>query len=138
VAGELAPGWNLSAGYTQLRMSDAAGADVNTINPRRLLRVFTSYRLPGAFSGLTLGGGVNWQDATYTYATNPQNVSERIEQGAYALVNLMARYDFSKKLSGQLNINNALDTTYFAMFDAYNQLTYGAPRSTTLTLKYKF
>ncbi|WP_236635366.1 TonB-dependent siderophore receptor [Rhodoferax sp. TS-BS-61-7] len=138
VAGELSPGWNLSAGYTQFRMSDAAGADVNTINPRRLLRVFTSYRLPGALSGLTLGGGVNWQDATYTYATNPQNVSERIEQGAYALVNLMVRYDFSKKLSGQININNLLDTTYFAMFDAYNQLTYGAPRSTTATLKYKF
>jgi outer membrane receptor for ferric coprogen and ferric-rhodotorulic acid len=138
VAGEVTPGWNLSAGYSQFRMSDSAGADVNTINPRRLLRLFTTYRLSGALSGLTLGGGVNWEDTTYTVATNPLGVPEKIQQDAYALVNLMARYDFSKKLSGQLNINNAFDQTYYAMFDAFSQYNYGAPRTTTLALKYKF
>lgn len=138
LAGELSAGWNLSAGYTQFTIKDAAGADVNTINPRSVFRLFSSYRMPGAWGGLTIGGGVNWQGSTYTLASNPSGVKERIEQGAFSLVNLMARYDFSKKLSGQININNVFDTTYFAMFDAYNQLTYGAPRSTTLTLKYKF
>ena len=138
LSGELAPDWNLSAGYTQFKATDATGADVNSIYPRELLRVFTSYRLPGAWNKLTLGGGVNWQSATYTYATNPLGVTEKIEQKAYALVNLMARYDFSKQLSAQLNINNLFDKTYFSMFDAYDQMTYGAPRSVSLSMKYKF
>ena len=138
VSGELTPHWSVSAGYTQFRASDANGTDVNTIYPRKLLRLFTSYRLHGDLAGLTLGGGVNWQDKTYTDAANPLGNIERIEQDAYALVNLMARYEFSKQLSAQLNINNVFDKKYFAMFDAYSQMTYGAPRNATLKMTYKF
>lgn len=61
-----------------------------------------------------------------------------IEQKAYSLVNLMARYDINKQLSAQLNINNVFDEKYFGMFAAYGAITYGAPRSATLTLKYRF
>ena len=50
----------------------------------------------------------------------------------------MARYEFSKQLSAQLNINNVFDKKYFAMFDAYSQMTYGAPRNATLKMTYKF
>ena len=138
VSGELTPHWSVSAGYTQFRASDANGTDVNTIYPRKLLRLFTSYRLHGDLAGLTLGGGVNWQDKTYTDAANPLGNIERIEQDAYALVNLMARYEFSKQLSAQLNINNVFDKKYFAMFDAYSQMTYVAPRNATLKMTYKF
>jgi len=138
MSGELAPGWNASIGYTQYKATDAAGAEVNTLYPRKLLRTFTSYRLPGALNKLTVGGGVNWQDDIYTYALSPAAVNERIEQKAYALVNLMARYDFSKQLSAQLNVSNASDEKYFDVFDAYGAITYGAPRSVTASVKYKF
>ena len=63
---------------------------------------------------------------------------ERITQESYSIVNLMARYDFTKQLYAQLNINNVFDEEYFAMFDAYDQMTYGAPRSATLKMTYKF
>ena len=56
VFGELAPGWNASAGYSQFKAKDASGKDVNSIYPRKLLRLFTTYRLPGAWNALTLGG----------------------------------------------------------------------------------
>lgn len=138
LSGELARGWNLAAGYTQFRATDAAGADVNSIYPRKLLKLFTTYRLPGAWSALTLGGGVNWEGTTYTQALNPLGATERIEQKAFALVQLMARYEFTPQLSLQLNINNLFDKTHYAMFDAYSQFTYGAPRNATLSLKYKF
>lgn len=137
LAGELAPGWNASAGYTRFKATDANGADVNSIYPRQLLRVFTSYRLPGALNALTVGGGVNWQGTTYTYAQNPLGVTEKIEQDPYALVSLMTRYQINKQFSAQLNINNLFDETYYGMFDAYDQTTYGAPRNAMLTLKYK-
>ena len=138
VSGELAPGWNASAGYSQFKAKDASGKDVNSIYPRKLLRLFTTYRLSGAWNAWTLGGGVNWEGATYTNAQNPLGVVQKIDQNSYALVNLMARYDFSPQLSAQLNVHNVFDKTYYGMFDAYSQFTYGAPRSATLSLKYKF
>ncbi|MDM0043867.1 TonB-dependent siderophore receptor [Variovorax dokdonensis] len=138
LTGQLATGWNLTAGYSQYTLEDEDGTDVNTIYPRKLLRVFTTYRLPGALSGLTLGGGVSWQSKTYTTAINPLGVPTDIEQGAYSLVNLMARYDFSPQLSLQLNINNVTDKKYYGMFDAYDQITYAEPRSATLTMNYRF
>lgn len=139
LAGELAPGWNASAGYTQFKAEDAAGADVNSIYPRKLLRVFTTYRLPGEWSGLTIGGGVNWEGSTYTIDPNaPAATSGRIEQGAHSLVNLMARYEFSDQLSAQVNVNNALDKEHFGMFAAYGAITYAVPRSVSATLRYRF
>uniref|UniRef100_UPI000D4287F4 TonB-dependent siderophore receptor n=1 Tax=unclassified Variovorax TaxID=663243 RepID=UPI000D4287F4 len=138
LSGELARGWNVSAGYTQYRLKDADGSDVNTIYPRKLVRLFTTYRLPGAWSALTVGGGVSWQGRTYTNAVNPLGATQRIEQGAYALVNLMARYEFTPRLSAQLNINNVTNRKYYGMFDAYSQITYLAPRNATLSVKYKF
>jgi len=103
-----------------------------------LLRAFTTYRLPGAFNKLTIGGGVNWQDSIYTYASNPAGNLEKIEQEAYALVNLMARYEVTENLTAQLNVDNLTDKEYFDMFEAYGALTYGAPRSVTASAKYRF
>jgi outer membrane receptor for ferric coprogen and ferric-rhodotorulic acid len=139
LAGRLAQGWNASAGYTHFRARDAAGADVNSIYPRRLLRVFTSYQLPGAWSGLTVGGGVNWEGRTYTVdPLAPAATDGIIEQKAFALVNLMARYEFNGQLSAQLNLNNVFDKTHFGMFAAYGGINYQAPRSASLTLRYRF
>jgi outer membrane receptor for ferric coprogen and ferric-rhodotorulic acid len=138
VSGELATDWNASVGYTQFKAEDAKGDDVNTLYPTKLLRTFTTYRLPGAFNKLTIGGGVNWQDSIYTYATNPAGDSEKIQQDAYALVNLMARYEITENLSAQVNADNITDEKYFDIFDAYGALTYGAPRSITASAKYRF
>lgn len=138
VTGELTPNWHLAAGYTHFRAKDADGADVNSLYPRRLLRLFTTYRLPGAWSGLTVGGGMNWQGKTHTYAQNPLGVVEKVEQNGYPLISLMARYEFTKQLTGQINFNNLFDKRYYDMFAAYSQFTYGAPRNVTVNLKYKF
>ena len=139
LTGRLAQGWNASAGYTQYRAKDANGADFNSIYPRRLLRVFTTYRLPGAWENLTIGGGVNWEGRTWTVdPLAPASTNGIIEQKDYALVNLMARYEFSRQLSAQLNLDNVTDKTHFGMFAAYGGINYRAPRSATLTLRYKF
>lgn len=138
VSGELAVGWNASVGYTQFKVRDSDGRAANTLYPTKLLRTFTTYRLPGAFNKLTIGGGVNWQDSIYTYATNPQGGTEKVSQDAYALVNLMARYDITDNLSAQLNANNLTDEKYFDMSDSFGGITYGAPRSLTASAKYRF
>ena len=133
LSGELAKGWNATAGYTQFKAEDAAGADVNTVYPRKLLRVFTTYQLPGEWNKLTVGGGVNWEGRTYTAdPAAPASTNGLIEQEAHALVNLMARYDITKQLSAQLNISNAFDKQHFGMFAAYGAITYAAPRTACL------
>lgn len=139
LSGRLAPGWNATAGYTQFRAKDADGNDFNSIYPRRLLRVFTTYRLPGAWDKLTIGGGVNWEGRTWTVdPLAPPTTNGIIEQKDFALVNLMARYEFSPQLSAQLNLDNVTDKTYFGMFAAYGGVNYRAPRSASLTVRYRF
>ncbi|USX20709.1 TonB-dependent siderophore receptor [Oxalobacteraceae bacterium OTU3REALA1] len=138
-SGELARGWNVTAGYTQFKAEEATGADFNSIYPRKLFRVYTTYQLPGQLSGLTVGGGVNWEGRTYTVVPGaPANTNGLIEQDSFSLVNLMARYDITKQLSAQFNINNALDKKHFGMFSAYGAITYAAPRTASVSLKYRF
>ncbi|TQD40355.1 TonB-dependent siderophore receptor [Marilutibacter aestuarii] len=139
LAGEILPGWNASAGYSQFEAEDANGDAFNTIYPRKLLRVFTTWRLPGAWRALTLGGGASWESRTYTIdPALPGGSDGRIEQAAFALVNVMARYALSDNVALQLNVDNLLDESHFGMFSAYNALTFGAPRSVNATLRYRF
>ncbi len=139
VAGEITTDWNISAGYSQFKATDANDVDINSIYPRKLLRLFTTWRLPGGWNALTIGGGASWESRTYTLdPAAPAGTNGRIEQDAHALVNLMARYEFTPQFSAQLNINNALDEEYFGMFAAYSAITYGAPRNANLTLRYRF
>ena len=140
-SGQLAAGWNVTAGYSQFKLRDADGLDVNTLYPRKQLRLFTTYRVP-LLNALVVGGGVNWQSATYSDVNvnvdATTTVTERVQQDSYALVNLMARYDFTPQLSLQLNLNNAFDEKTFTMFDAYGQMTYGPTRNGSATLSYRF
>jgi len=135
VSGELARGWNATAGYSQFKAKDAAGGDVNSVYPRKLLRVFTTYRM----DALTVGGGVNWESRTYTLDPGaPAGTNRLIEQDSFALANLMARYDITRQLSAQVNVNNLFDKKHFGMFAAYGAITYAAPRSVSASLKYRF
>lgn len=138
LTGALTADWEISLGWSHFIAEDAAGADINTSHPRRLLKLFTRYRLPGRFNRLLIGGGVNWQSDNYTIASNPFGVDEKLEQSSYALVELMARYQFSDRLSAQLNLNNLLDEEYYSQIGFYSQLAHGEPRSALLTLKYQF
>jgi len=80
---------------------------------------------------------VNWQSENLSTATNPgTDLTERVGQGAYALVDLMARYDLTGQTSLQLNIGNALDKRYMASSgDTY---LWGEPRRVLVTLNHGF
>jgi len=127
LSGELAPGWQVSAGYANTLTTNAEGQRINTMLPRNSVKLFSSYRLGGALQGLTLGGGVNWQsevgDAT-------------VRQASYAVVNLMARYDIDRHWSASVHLNNALDRQYFSYAGYYSH--YGTPRNLMVGVKYRF
>jgi len=140
LTGEVMPGWNLAASYTYSRTQDSEGVRIKTVMPEHMVKVWTTYRLPGAWQRLTVGGGVNWQSAIY-YSTTPWQLNKTVtaRQDAYAVVNLMARYDFSRQLSATLNLNNLFDKKYLSSLDTtFNTGYYGAPRNAMLNLRYSF
>ncbi|MBY6310574.1 TonB-dependent siderophore receptor [Alcaligenes faecalis] len=141
LTGELAPGWNLTAGYTYNTtkyVKDAAnqGKPFNTRTPEHMFKLFTSYRLPGSLRQWTVGGGFTWQ-TKFLYENTAGTI--RIEQNPYAVADLMVRYDFTPKVSATLNVNNVFDKHYYryiAHERAYNY--YGDPRNVMLTLRAQY
>src|SRR5690606_12388591 len=102
VTGQPLPGWNLNASYSQFKADDGDGRPANTDQPRKLLKLFTTYDLPGLLEGLTIGGGINYRSKAYSSGANPvTNVPFRFQQDGYTLVSLMARYAVTEQLQLQ-------------------------------------
>lgn len=144
LAGEVAEGWNLSAGYTYARTRDADeqrifGFPLATSKPEHVVRTFTTYRLPGALDQVTIGGGISWQSAFYGKIYSPTTGGDtRIKQGGYTLVDLMSRYQFNENLSFTVNANNVFDKRYLTGLGNFDTTYYGEPRNVMLTTKWDF
>lgn len=107
-----------------------------TTSPRKQFKLFTTYQFVDYLPELTVGGGVNWQSDSYSENT------VLIEQDAYTLVNLMARYNLADNMDLQINIENLLDEKYYAYMSAssaaYSVYHYGTPRNATVSFSYRF
>lgn len=135
--GELARGWNIYAGIAHFTAQDGDGVRLNSQLPRTTAQLFTTYQLPGDWSKLTLGGGVKWQSRFYQ-APNTGTSSLGGEQGSYALVSLMGRYDVTKQTNVTVNVNNVLDKKYALQKGDFDTVGYGAPRNVMVTLNYRY
>ncbi|WP_429531576.1 TonB-dependent siderophore receptor [Pseudomonas frederiksbergensis] len=147
LAGEVMDDWKLSAGYTYNHTRDAKGDYVygsvlQTTAPAQVVRVFSTYRLPGILENLTVGGGVNWQSEFFgnVFQPSPDGSGQyaRITQESYYLVDVMARYRFNEHLSSTLNVKNLFDKTYYTGLGNFGTGFYGEPRSVQLTTKWDF
>ncbi|KAF1061405.1 MAG: FhuE receptor [Pseudomonas citronellolis] len=136
IQGALAEGWNLSLGLSHFTASEGHGGRLSSEIPRTTAKLFSTYRLPGAWNRLTLGGGLDWQSRFYQAATGPNGAVE-VGQGSYALASLMGRYDLTRNTSVQLNVNNLFDRHYSVMTGFYNQELYGAPRNMAVSVSYR-
>lgn len=133
VSGQLSPRWEVMGGYTYNRARDAEGKPKLTYVPKHLLRFSASHHWNDQ---LTLGGTVRWQSGSYydtsiNVATPPLDVTQR--QKAYTLLDLMARWQFNRRLSLSLNLNNLLDKSYYRSMWGYAD--YGEPRSLFVTMR---
>ncbi len=140
ISGELMPGWQVAGGYTYTTteyLKDTAanaGNVLRTTDPKHLLRLFTTYQLPGAYSAWTVGGGVQAQSDIYSV-----NGAARAEQGGYAIYNAMLGYRFNEHYSVQFNANNLFDKYYYEKIGAIGvNYYYGEPRNFSLALRGEF
>lgn len=136
VAGQIAPGWTVNAGYANTRITRNALDLIYANLPRHTVQLSTSYRLRGAWERLTVGAGVNAQSSVAGYGIpHPTLGTVTVTQGSYVLLNLHANYQLNDHFSLGLSVRNALDKTYWANLDYPN---YGDPRSVMLSVRGRF
>jgi len=142
VSGEVLTDWKIHGGISHSKIEDAHNKPVLTSSAENTFKVFTTYRLPQVSKRLLIGGGISWQSDTYKDKVGPNRdkvagtADDRLAQGSYGLVDLMANYKITHKLSASLNINNLFDKQYITAFRQGSQ--YGLPRNAKLTVKYSF
>lgn len=138
ITGEIMPGWNLHAGFNH-KVSKQEGKKESTLTPENEFTLYTSYKVNQWVDGLTVGGGVRWQDETWGDVSNPlYKDSFKHVVSDYWLVDAMANYEVNDQLSLSFNVNNLLDEKYYTIFSWYSTYTWGEGRNYNLGLKYKF
>ncbi|MBS0446705.1 MAG: TonB-dependent siderophore receptor [Proteobacteria bacterium] len=136
VTGRIAAGWDVAAGYTQLRLTDdATGADARTYVPRRTFRLSTTAQVPW-LPALKLGASVAAQSAISTIDESA-GFTATIRQGGYATLGLMARYEFDPHWSATLNLDNVADRKYLTSL-YWTQTYYAPPRQARLSLRWTY
>ncbi len=140
VAGELTPDWHVQGGFTHRVTKDGDGDKIATIEPENLLRLSTTYRLPGAWDKLTLGASANWQSKIWKDLYNPATDTDdyRHTQASYLTLDALAKYQVTEQLSVTVNGNNLTDKRYYGNLGFYNGGFYGDPRNFMLTTRYDF
>lgn len=136
MGGELAPGWQASAGYTYAaaeytKASDSAekGERFESDTPYNLFKVFTAYRLPGELERWTVGGGIRTQSSTYT--------SFGVKQGGYSVSDLMLAYRPDAEWQLQANLNNVFDKRYYQnISNSWGANSFGDPRNLMFSVRY--
>lgn len=146
-SGEVAPGWQVFAGYTYNHNENRnEDAPYHTLTPKHMFKLWTEYNLPGDLSKWTVGGGVTVKSQhsnTGTYWQRGPNgwtqPSFEIRQGGYAVWDAHVDYRIDDAWSVALNVNNLFDKTYYATLGVPNGGNwYGEPRNATLTLRGRF
>lgn len=151
LAGEVAPGWQLSVGYTYNNNADKeANQSFNSITPKHMLKLWSTYRLRDNLNAWSLGGGVTAQSSTFTRGSvasynastgkwDGDDVPFAFMQAGYAVWGARVDYRISPDWSLALNINNLFDKRYYSsMGTSATGNFYGTPRNLTLTLRAKF
>ncbi len=124
----------MTFGATRYVATDSTGR-FNSNMPQTSFKLFTRYQLP-MLRELTLGGGANWQNRTFQDATGPDGETRRVYQGSYPVASLFARYQMTKQLALQANVNNLFNRTYYSWLSDY--AVYGEPRNYSVSLAYTF
>jgi TonB-dependent siderophore receptor len=146
LGGEIRPGWQIITGYTYvkteyLRDRSATGAPsaneeraFRSTTPEHLLKLWTTYRLPGRWQSMSVGGGVNAQSGIHV-----RDGDVRFGQGGYAIWNARAAYLLGEHWELAFNINNLFDKHYYQRLGSVNYGNiYGEPRNWMLTLRGAF
>jgi catecholate siderophore receptor len=133
LAGELLPGWQVSAGYTYQDAKLRGNDSVRLANvPEHQLALWNRYAVTPAFG---VGLGVIHQSSQFAANRTAPNTTRL---PGFTRVDAALFYEVSERLELQLNVENALDETYFSDAHNNNNITPGAPLNARLTARVRF
>lgn len=150
LSGELSPGWQVFMGYTyNHNKDDDSNQTYSALTPRHMLKLWTSYDLPGDYSRWTVGGGVTVKsrhaNSGRFWYNNPdasvgwEERDYEIRQGGFAVWDAQVQYRIDDQWNLALNVNNVFDKRYFsAIGHPRGSNWYGEPRNAALTLRGRF
>ncbi|WP_166268767.1 TonB-dependent siderophore receptor [Marinobacter caseinilyticus] len=145
LAGEVSDRVQLFAGYTYVDIDTANGHTAKPSIPAHLAQLRATWRVPGT-TGLALGSQVRWQSAIRqnqgTVSGGPNDGQPIVtRQSSYAVLDVMARYDFARNWRAQLNVNNVTDEKYIESLKKFGtsaQGFYGAPTNANVTVSWTY
>lgn len=132
VAGELTPGWNIQAGYSNFRNKNSDGKVLEPVLPEQMFKLYTDYQL---LPDLNLGASLRWQDSTSADPAFITGEAARYDIDSYFLVGANLGYQVTDNLSLDLIVNNLLDEQHRVSNYGYS---YGAERNFNLKASYRF
>ncbi len=133
ISGALTPRWNVIGGYTYRESHDEDGNRVETNQPMNQLKLGSTYRLPGEWERLTVGGNWLWQSDIY--AVN-STFGTKAHQRDYGVVGLLANYKVDQHLTLGVNLNNLFDKKYYDGLGTFNSGSYGEPRNVVVNARW--
>ncbi|HTG38105.1 TonB-dependent siderophore receptor [Sphingomonas sp.] len=138
LGGQPLAGLNVTGGYTALRVRSPEGDAVRTYVPRHTGRLNVTYT-PPSLPAVTVGGAVQYQSeiSRQQRAATDAMAEIRTTQGDYALLDLMARWTITPAISLTANVRNLTNVKYITSL-MWEQGFYGAPRTASATLGFKF
>lgn len=145
LAGDITDRIQLFVGYTYVNIEDADGNTAKPFVPEHLAQLRGTWKVPG-IDGLELGSEVRWQSSISQEqgdATTGPNAGSMIttEQESYAVVDLMASYDFARDWNATLNVHNVTDEKYIESLKKFGgtaQGFYGEPANASLTVSWVY
>ena len=139
ISGKLTDAWQMFAGYSyNTRQYTASigsiekGSSFNKQTPKHMLRLYTSYRLPGAAEKWTVGLGMSTQSSTSS--------GWDVKNGGHTLWNANVQYKPTKDLNIGVAINNLTDKRYYENHGIRAHgwgNFYGEPRNVMLSVKWE-
>ncbi|GAA6142239.1 TonB-dependent siderophore receptor [Hydrogenophaga sp. 5NK40-0174] len=125
--GHVSEDTKITAGFTSMKLTGPDGGDIYEWIPRRTVKLLAETRVP-VMPKLRVGSGVRWQSGISKLAG--------ARQSAYTVADAYAAYELSDQATVRLNVNNVFDKKYIRSV-TYGAI-YGAPRTASVTLEYKF
>lgn len=129
VGGQLAPGLQVTGGYTLMRIEDPEGNPVRRFVARNTGRLNVSYTLP-MLPQLKLGAAAQYQSRIIS----PTGLGW---QGNYALLDLLGAYAITPNISAAVNVRNVTNTKYLTATN-FDGGYYGAPRTVMGTISVRY
>lgn len=140
LSGEIAPGWNLSAGYAYV---DARYGRDNTLTGRPIGtsrhsgNIWTNYTFQqGRLAGLSLGAGIRFKSS---FHSSPSATAPSIQAPGYGVVSARAAYQINDNFSASLHIENLFNKNYYETVNSRGGNNYhGESRRISATLNARF